>query len=149
MEFREKVKRQNVILWIALFLTLALNVALGELGGVLFLDYRQMTPPARNLQRAMYFGFLVYLIVRLAGNRKLLRERERLEERERRELDERRQLISASAGKLSADLFTVGLALAVFAASLLDMAVFTTLAWVLLVWAFLRLAAFLLQSRKY
>lgn len=149
MEYEKKLKRQNIALWVLLVLTLAMNVVLGVMWNQWFLDPRQMTDLARTVQRIAYFGFLAYLIVCLVRNRRLLRERDRMEAREREEKDERRRFVSGAAERLTAQVFTVVLALAVFLASLLDMTAFAVLACVLAAYAALRAGSHLYYSRKY
>ena len=68
-EYKQRLKRQNVLLWIALVLVIVLDVLIGEFWDELgFLHSYQMTSRARQMQSMLLFGFLVYFVVKLVGN---------------------------------------------------------------------------------
>lgn len=148
-DYEKRIKLQTALLWVLLILTLAANVVLGVMWDRWFLDPREMTELAQQVQKTAYFGFLIYLIVCIVRNKRLLRERGRMEEKEREEKDERRRFVSGLSERLSAQVFTVLLSLAVFVSSLLDMTAFAVLLATLGGYAALRLLAWLWYSRKY
>ena len=101
------------------------------------------------MQSVLFFGFWLYLIVRLMINCKKLRDPDKLEADSRRQKDERRILVGEKAAKLSGNLIFAGLMVAVFVSSFYNMAVFNTLYYTL--WAYLavRAGCWLYYSRKY
>ena len=109
-EYKRRLKRQNVLLWIALVLVVVLDVLIGEFWEELgFLHSYQMTQRARNMQSMLLFGFLVYFVVKLVGNKRRLKNLWQYEEEARWQKDERRILIGEKAAKLAADLALAGL----------------------------------------
>lgn len=149
-EYKKRIKRQNQLLWIGVVLLVVFSVVLGifwnDLG---FLDSRQMTDRARDMQRLLVYGTLVYCIVRLVMNRKKLKNPFQLEEESRWQKDERRVLVGEKAAKLSGDLTLVGLAVAVFVTSLYNMDMFNALYWTLLGAIAVRAVVWLYYNRKY
>ena len=149
-EYKKRIKRQNQLLWIGVVLLVVFSVVLGifwnDLG---FLDSRQMTDRARDMQRLLVYGTLIYCIVRLVMNRKKLKNPFQLEEEIRWQKDERRVLVGEKAAKLSGDLTLVGLAVAVFVTSLYNMDMFNALYWTLLGAIAVRAVVWLYYNRKY
>lgn len=149
-EYKKRIKRQNQLLWIGVVLLVVFSVVLGifwnDLG---FLDSRQMTGRAENMQRLLVYGTLIYCIVRLVMNRKKLKNPFQLEEESRWQKDERRVLVGEKAAKLSGDLTLVGLAVAVFVTSLYNMDMFNALYWTLLGAIAVRAVVWLYYNRKY
>ena len=109
-EYKQRLKRQNVLLWVGIILLAALDVLLGIFWDNLgFLDTRLMTERARHMQSMLLFGFLVYFVVKLVGNKRRLKNLWQYEEEARWQKDERRILIGEKAAKLAADLALAGL----------------------------------------
>ena len=149
-EYKQKLKRQNVLLWIALVLVVVLDVLIGEFWDELgFLHSYQMTSRARQMQSMLLFGFLVYFVVKLVGNKRRLKNLWQYEEEARRQQDERRILIGEKAAKLAADLALAGLVVATFVASLYNMDAFNALYYTLLGFVLLRFGCWLYVRRKY
>ena len=149
-EYKQRLKRQNVLLWIALGLVVALDVLLGIFWDNLgFLDTRLMTQRARDMQSMLLFGFLVYFVVKLVGNKRRLKNLWQYEEEARWQKDERRILIGEKAAKLAADLALAGLVIAVDVASLYNMDAFNALYYTLLGFVLLRFGCWLYVRRKY
>ena len=104
-EYKQRLKRQNVLLWIGIVLLVVLDVLVGIFWDSLgFLDTRLMTERARHMQSMLLFGFLVYFVVKLVGNKRRLKNLWQYEEEARWQKDERRILIGEKAAKLAADL---------------------------------------------
>lgn len=149
-EYKRRLKRQNVLLWVGIILLAALDVLLGIFWDNLgFLDTRLMTQRARDMQSMLLFGFLVYFVVKLVGNKRRLKNLWQYEEEARWQKDERRILIGEKAAKLSGDLTLVGLTLAVFVTSLYNMDMFNALYYTLLGCVLLRAGSWFYYSRKY
>lgn len=149
-EYKRRLKRQNVLLWVGIILLAALDVLLGIFWDNLgFLDTRLMTERARHMQSMLLFGFLVYFVVKLVGNKRRLKNLWQYEEEARWQKDERRLLVGEKAAKLSGDLTLVGLTLAVFVTSLYNMDMFNALYYTLLGCVLLRAGSWFYYSRKY
>lgn len=149
-EYKQRLKRQNVLLWIALVLVVVLDVLIGEFWDELgFLHSYQMTSRARQMQSMLLFGFLVYFVVKLVGNKRRLKNLWQYEEEARWQKDERRILIGEKAAKLSADLALAGLVVATFVVSLYNMDAFNALYYTLAAFVLLRFGCWLYMGRKY
>ena len=148
-EYRRRIKRENIWLRIGVVLMLILDVVVGVFWDELFPDPRTMTSQARSMQSVLFFGFWLYLILRLIFNCKKLRNPNKLESDSRWQQDERRILVGEKAAKLSGDLILVGLTLAVFVTSLYNMDMFIALYYTLLACVLLRFGSWLYYSRKY
>lgn len=149
-EYKRRLKRQNVLLWIALVLVVVLDVLIGEFWAELgFLHSYQMTSRARQMQSMLLFGFLVYFVVKLVGNKRRLKNLWQYEEEARWQKDERRILIGEKAAKLAADLALAGLVVATFVVSLYNMDAFNALYYTLLGFVLLRFGCWLYVRRKY
>ena len=149
-EYKQRLKRRNVLRWIALGLVVALDVLLGIFWDNLgFLDTRLMTQRARDMQSMLLFGFLVYFVVKLVGNKRRLKKLWQYEEKARWQKDERRILIGEKAAKLAADLALAGLVVATFVVSLYNMDAFNALYYTLLGFVLLRFGCWLYVRRKY
>lgn len=148
-EYRRRIKRENIWLRIGVVLMLILDVVVGVSWEELFPDPRTMTSQARSMQSVLFFGFWLYLILRLIFNCKKLRNPNKLESDSRWQQDERRILVGEKAAKLSGDLILVGLTLAVFVTSLYNMDMFIALYYTLLACVLLRFGSWLYYSRKY
>ena len=149
-EYKQRLKRQNVLLWIALVLVIVLDVLIGEFWDELgFLHSYQMTSWARQMQSMLLFGFLVYFIIKLVGNKRRLKNLWQYEEEARWQKDERRILIGEKAAKLAADLALAGLVVATFVVSLYNMDAFNALYYTLLGFVLLRFGCWLYVRRKY
>ena len=67
-EYKQRLKRQNVLLWIGIVLLVVLDVLVGIFGTALaFWIPGLMTERARHMQSMLLFGFLVYFVVKLVG----------------------------------------------------------------------------------
>ena len=148
-EYRRRIKRENIWLRIGVVLMLILDVVVGVFWEELFPDPRTMTSQARSMQSVLFFGFWLYLILRLIFNCKKLRNPDKLESDSRWQQDERRILVGEKAAKVSGDLILVGLTLAVFVTSLYNMDMFIALYYTLLACVLLRFGSWLYYSRKY
>lgn len=149
-EYKQRLKRQNVLLWIALVLVIVLDVLIGEFWDELgFLHSYQMTRRARDMQSMLLFGFLVYFVVKLVGNKRRLKNLWQYEEEARWQKDERRILIGEKAAKLAADAALAGLVVAAFVVSLYNMDAFNALYYTLVGFVLLRFGCWLYVRRKY
>lgn len=148
-EYRKRIKRENIWLRIGVVLMLALDVVVGVFWEEIFPDPRTMSGQARAMQSFLFFGFWLYLILRLMFNCKKLRNPDKLEADSRRQQDERRLLVGEKAAKLAADLALAGLVVATFVVSLYNMDAFNALYYTLLGFVLLRFGCWLYVRRKY
>ena len=124
-EYKQRLKRQNVLLWIGIVLLVVLDVLVGIFWDSLgFLDTRLMTESRlKNLWQ--------------------------YEEEARWQKDERRILIGEKAAKLAADAALAGLVVAAFVVSLYNMDAFNALYYTLVGFVLLRFGCWLYVRRKY
>ena len=148
-EYRKRIKRENIWLRIGVVLMLALDVVVGVFWEEIFPDPRTMSGQARAMQSILFFGFWLYLILRLMFNCKKLRNPDKLEADSRRQQDERRLLVGEKAAKLAADLALAGLVGATFVVSLYNKDAFNALYYTLLGFVLLRFGCWLYVRRKY
>ncbi len=148
-EWGRRIKRENIWLRIGIVLMLILNVVVGVFWEKLFPDPRTMTSQARSMQSFLFFGFWLYLIVRLGINLKKLKDPQKLEADNRWQKDERRILVGEKGAKLSGDLTLIGLTVAVFVASFYNMDMFNALYYTLVGVVLLRVGSWLYYLRKY
>ena len=148
--YKQRLKRQNVFLWIGIVLLAALDVLVGIFWDNLgFLDTRLMTGRARQMQSLLLFGFLVYFIIKLVMNKRRLKEPWNYEEEARWQKDERRLQIGEKAAKLAVDAALAGLVAATFVVSLYNMDAFNALYYTLVGFILLRFGCWLYVLRKY
>lgn len=83
------------LLWLALAVMLAIMVIVGETGGR---DSRTMSYFTARGGNGLYWGGLIYVIIRIVMNKKLLKDRLLLKEKQLRERDERNQHLHRMSG---------------------------------------------------
>ena len=71
VSFSEKIKKRNRLLWGVFALMLCYMVVISELGGG---DSRKMTDLADTLSRIIFFGGMLWVLVRIAKNKNLLKK---------------------------------------------------------------------------
>lgn len=59
------IRKKIVILWVGLILLLIAMVLVGEGSGTILLSGREQTSLAKDVTRTVYFGGLIFVIVRL------------------------------------------------------------------------------------
>ena len=142
-------RKKIVILWVGLILMLIAMVLVGEGSGTILLSGREQTSLAKDVTRMVYFGGLVFVIVRLCHYRNLRKNRLRMEEETLQYYDERRQLIHEKSGGLLVDILLIALMAAVFLLGFVNMAAFETALGVLLVTAGLKIGFYQYYKRRY
>lgn len=114
MNYARLIKWRIRLLWLAFIAMLIFMVIIGEIGAR---DSRIVTGLAYTLGGQMYWFGLIYVIVRLVINKKLLKDRLRLKEQQLRERDERNQHLHRMSGGWVMDVMLVISYLAAVAAS--------------------------------
>lgn len=141
-------KRLRVSGWLIALLLIAM-VAVGELSGKVLLDGRTMTESAQRCSSMLFFGALIWLIVRVVRTKRLLKMRLVRREQEIAEADERRRMIRDRSGSAAMDILLWLLAAAVFVLAYVDMAAFETARWILLGALALKGGCLYYYSQKY
>lgn len=124
----KRLKLENALLYGLLALSLVYLVVVGENA---VLDSRTLTQTALNVQK-VFFLWQIYMIWRLARNRRLLREPARLKEHLIQTQDERKGAIWGMAGRKFAPALLIALSAAAVTSSFFDLTVFYTLYYTLL-----------------
>ncbi|MGN1069561.1 MAG: hypothetical protein ACI4P5_04045 [Candidatus Fimadaptatus sp.] len=122
-DYAASLRRQNIVMYILLALSVALIVFLGEYGR---LDSRDWTRTAEAAQKLL-FVWQGYMIWRIARNRRLLREPLELKAHMVKARDERRAAICGQTGRRFCQVFMVAMSVAAAIATMYDMTVFNTL----------------------
>ena len=145
--FSEKIRRRNRLLWGVFALMLCYMVVISELGGG---DSRKMTDLADSLSRIIFFGGMLWVLVRIAKNKNLLKKEnyEKLQQKFLEEQDERNRLIYEKSGGLVWDVIFIAELCVTLTASLFDMSAFYTALSVLLVSLAAKVTAHIVYSRN-
>ena len=140
-----KVIRWRIrLLWLALAGMLAFMVFIGETGAR---DSRMMSAFTAGASNAFYWLGMVWIIVRIVANKKLLRDRLRLKAQQLRERDELRQHLHRMSGGWVMDIFLVLAWLTAIVASCYSNEAFYTAYALLVAAALLKVGAWLACSK--
>lgn len=131
-KYEKKLKMRIRVSWITIILLLAVMVFIGETDTVLLLDSRNMDRIAQDASRIIFFGALIWQIVRIVRTKRLLNCRHDRRERQITEEDERRIAIQQKSGASAMNALLVLLFAAVFFLAYVNMAAFYTAYWILL-----------------
>lgn len=144
MPYPKQIQRRIRILWGVIVCMLIFMVVVGETGG----DSRIMTRLAETMSRILYFGGLIFVGVRIAHNKKLLKDRLRMKEQAMEEQDERNRYLHQLSGGYVMDAMLLVLWAATLTASLYDMSAFHMGFGLLVTAVILKAGAYWLGSRK-
>lgn len=147
-KFEKRLKMRIRISWALIVLLLFVMVAIGEMGSGVLLDSRTMDQTAQGASRLIFFGTLIWMIVRIVRTKRLLKRRLDRREQQILEEDERRVAIRQQSGALAMDVLLVLLLAAVFVLAFVDMTAFHTAYAILLTAAALRGVAAIYYSRR-
>ena len=98
------IRRRIRILWLILATLLVIMVVAGETGGR---DTRFMSRFTADGGHILYWWGMIWVIVRIVYNKKLLKDRLRLKEKQLHEWDERRRYLHRMSGGYVMDIFLV------------------------------------------
>lgn len=123
-----KIKMERYFLKVLFWLSIALCIVIGELGGRVdwILDGREITSFAHMIQSVLILGWLIFLRIRIRKCGRLLQNDYLLTEYHLQQSDERERYIDGVVGKYELQLLIVGLGVATFFATFLNMTVFYT-----------------------
>lgn len=144
LTYVQKIKWRIRFSEIVLILMLIYMIVLGEIGG----DSRIMTDLADVVSRILFFGGMIYVIIRIFHNRKLLKNRGLLKEQMRNEQDERDVFLHDKSGGLVLDILLLVELFVTVTAVLLNMPAFYTALILLMVTVILKGVAYLYYSRS-
>ena len=119
--FTHRIVQRNRLLILVLVLMVIYNVVLGTIG---LADSRKMTQLAEVTARVIYFGGMIWIVVRIMKNRKLLQSKELLREKLLEEKDEMNRMLYLESGGLVWDIIFVCQLFITLTASVMNMAAF-------------------------
>ena len=145
LNYTDKIKWRIRILWITLVAMLIYIFIVGETDGG---DSRIMTDLANIVSRIMIFGGIIYIVVRIIHNKKILNNRLLLKEQLLREHDERNQYLHDKSGGDVLDILLIVLLFITATTALYNMIAFYVSFSILVVTIFLKAGAYLFYSYK-
>ena len=145
LNYTDKIKWRIRILWITLAAMLIYIVVVGETGGG---DSRIMTDMADNVSKIIIFGGIIYIVVRIVHNKKLLQNRLLLKNQLLKELDERNQYLHDKSGGAILDILLLILLFITATTALYNMIAFYVSLSILVVTILLKAGAYLFYSYK-
>lgn len=142
--FSEKVKIRIRSLWVVLILMLVYMIIVGEIG---WGDTRFMTSMAETVSTIIFFGGLIYIIVKIIQNKKLLSHRQLLLSQSKKETDERQQFLRDKSGGIVVDILLVCLLFITCTTALLNMPAFYVSFTILSITVILKVISYTVYSR--
>ncbi len=142
--YQNRIKWRIRGLWLAVIAMLVYMVVIGEMGGG---DSRIMDDTAERVSRIVFFGGLIFLIVRIVKNKKLLKSRFLRREQLLKEQDERANYLHDKSGGIAMDILLVCLLAVTLTASLFNMTAFYTAAGILTLAIATKAGLYLIYSR--
>ena len=133
LSFSQKIRWRIRGLWALLIAMLVYMVVVGELG---WGDSRVVTRFADTAGSIMFFGGMIYVGVRIAKNKALLKDIELLKEQMQNEQDELNQYLHDKSGGIVWDIIFIALLFITMTTSLINMPAFYT-SWTILMIAIL------------
>lgn len=141
--YADKIQWRIQASWAVLIFMTVYMVVLVELGGG---DSRKMTELAKIVSRLVFFGGMVYLVIGIVHNKRLLKNRKLLKEQMWKEQDERNQYLYDKSGGIVVDILLFGLLFLTFTMALFYIEAFYVSFFVLLFTAFLKIATYWFYS---
>lgn len=145
LNFTDKIKWRIRILWITLAAMLIYIFIVGETGGG---DSRIMTDLADNVSRIIIFGGMIYIVIKIRQNKKLLNNRSLLKDQLLKEQDERNQYLHDKSGGTVLDILLIVLLFITATAALYNMAAFYVSFTILVVTILMKTGAYLFYSYR-
>ena len=119
--YTDKIKWRIRISWMILVAMLIYMFIVAETGGG---DSRIMTDLANTVSGIIFFGGMIYVIVRIVHNKKLLKNRLLMKEQMKLEQDERNQYLHDKSGGTVLDILLVFLLFVTVTTALYNMTAF-------------------------
>ena len=140
LSFSAKIQWRNRFLLLLLLFMLAYMILIGELD---FGDSRIMSDLAFTVSRIIFFGGMIWVLFKIAKNKKTLRNRLLLQEKLKEEFDEHNQYLYDKSGGIVWDLMLACLLFTTLTTALISMPAFYTALSLLLAAVLFKLAAYL------
>lgn len=144
LSFTDKIRCRNRALWCTFILMIVYMVFIVEIGGG---DSRIMTDLAHFISRVLFFGGLIYILLRIRNNKKLLQNKLLLKEKMLAEQDERNQYLHEKSGGLALDVLLLCMLVTTWTSALFNMAAFHASFALLLCAVVIKSSLYLLYSR--
>ena len=140
LSFSQKIRWRIRGLWALLIAMLVYMVVVGELG---WGDSRVVTRFADTAGSIMFFGGMIYVGVRIAKNKALLKDIELLKEQMQNEQDELNQYLRDKSGGIVWDIIFIALLFITMTTSLINMPAFYTSRTILMIAILAKVSAYL------
>lgn len=144
LSYADKIRVRIWLLRMLLIAMLVFMVVVGELG---LGDSRIMSELAETVSRILFFGGMIWVILKISNQKQLLQHPGKLKAQMREEQDERNRYIHDKSGGIVWDVLFVVLLFVTLTASLSNMAAFYTSFSILLVAVALKLGMVFYLSR--
>lgn len=127
-------------------LMLVYMVFIGEMG---WGDSRYMTTLADNVSTFIFLGGLIYVIVRIIKNKKILNDKNLLLSQSKKEADERQQFLRDKSGGIVVDILLLFLLFTTCTTALINMPAFNISFIILAVTLLLKIGSYTIYNRIY
>lgn len=141
--YTDKIKWRIRISWMILVAMLIYMFIVAETGGG---DSRIMTDLANTVSGIIFFGGMIYVIVRIVHNKKLLKNRLLMKEQMKLEQDERNQYLHDKSGGTVLDILLVFLLFVTVTTALYNMTAFHISISILAFTIFLKMGTYVFYS---
>lgn len=145
-DYTSTVKKRIALFWTLLILMIIYNIVVGIMG---LGDSRRMSFLAENVSRIIYFGGLIYVIIKIVHWNKILKDKGKLTAQFWSELDERKELIYDKSGGLIFDILLFILLVITCTAAVFEETAFCVSFFILLTAIALKMTGFIVCSKKY
>ena len=145
VSYTDKIKWRIRISWMILVIMLIYMFIVAETGGG---DSRIMTDLANTASSVIFFGGMIYIIVRIFHNKKILKNRLLMKEQMKLEQDERNQYLHDKSGGTVLDILLVFLLFLTVTTALYNMAAFHISIAILAFTIFLKVGTYAFYSYR-
>ena len=145
LNYTNKIKWRIRISWMVLVAMLIYMFIVGETGGG---DSRIMTDLANTASSVIFFGGMIYIIVGIVHNKKILKNRLLIKEQMKLEQDERNQYLHDKSGGMVLDILLVFLLFVTVTTALYNMTAFHISIAILAFTIFLKVGTYAFYSYR-
>lgn len=153
-QYKKILKTRNLILYVLIFISICSIIVLSELSnkgilkGILY-DSRNISSLTESFQKVVYFAWLIWIIVKIRKNKKIIKDNELLKIILIEEKDERSNYIKGKIGNIGFNVSICVLTIAAFIIGFVNKNSFYTLLITLLVMVSIRIIIKIYYSHKY
>ena len=145
LSYTDKIKWRIRFSWMILVVMLFYMFIVAETGGG---DSRIMTDLANTASGIIFFGGMIYIIVRITHNKKILKNRLLMKEQMKLEQDERKQYLHDKSGGTVIDILLVFLMFVTVTTALYNMTAFHISISILAFTIFLKVGTYVFYSYR-